>query len=286
MDWDDLRVFLAVAREGSISGGARRLGVQHSTVSRRLRLIEAELGTELLERRTKGLELSPAGQELRESAERVEAEVLGFESRIGGLDSLEAGEVRVSTTGLLANSLLMPMIVKFSQEFPNIRLKLDVSNDYVSLSNRDADVAIRLTNEPPPNLIGVRLGTMASAVYARKSQRGTPNEWVGVECCDIHIGWTRDACQTSGKNLVVNDTLLTLAAVKQGAGLAYLPCFLADPEPDIIRHAPPEERHDLGVWLLYHKDLSGVRRVGSLRKFMLREFELAKPELVGRSSPC
>jgi len=288
MQWDDLRIFLAVAREGSISGGAKRLGVQHSTVSRRLRSLEEKLATRLLERKKSGYELTEAGEDLKLTAIKIEAEVLGFEASRSGQDDAAAGELRVSAINNMASTVLMPMFARFSAQHPKIELHVQVSNKFVSLAERDADIAIRLTNAPVDTLFGTRLATVASAVYGSRDycgrlQKGVADElWIGVECCGFHVAWTKAACPQPAHQLFVDDTLLTLAALKEGAGLAYLPCFMGDGDSELMRFAQPDPEHDLGLWLVYHGDLRRTQRVKAFREHMRREVAAMAPLFEGQ----
>ena len=276
MQWDDLRIFLAVARDGSISGAAKRLGVQHSTVSRRLRALEESLATPLLERKTSGYELTEAGEELRLSVSKIEAQILEFEGALGGQESGASGELKVTAINNMASSILMPMFTRFSAIYPDIELHVQVSNKFVRLAERDADIAIRLTNSPTDTLIGTRLATVASAVYGARDycaevRAGSARKkWLGIECCGFHMSWTKEACPEHDHNFFVDDTLLTVAALREGAGLAYLPCFMGDSEPSLVRFCPPERRHDLGLWLLYHRDHRRTKRVRLFREHMLQ----------------
>jgi len=277
MHWDDIRIFLAIARTGSISGAAKRLSVQHSTVSRRLKSMEADLGTRLIERKKSGYELTEAGEELQLSARKIEAEILEFEGVRSDLDNSATGELRVTAINNMASSILMPVFASFSAAQPDIELHVQVSNKYATLSERDADIAIRLTNTPLDTLIGLRLVTVSSAVYGARAYCAdlkagkTGEKWLGVECCGFHMDWTKDACPRHEHSFYVDDTLLTLAALKAGAGLAYLPCFMGDQEPALTRFRPPEPRHDLGLWLVYHRDLRRIKRVRLFREHMQRE---------------
>ena len=290
MQWDDLRIFLAVARAGSISGAATRLGVQHSTVSRRLRALEERLGTRLIERKTSGNELTEAGEDLQLSARKIEAEILEFEGARSGEDTGAAGELRVTAINNMASSVLMPVFARFSAAYPDIELHVQVSNKFVRLAERDADIAIRLTNTPLDTLIGTRLTTVASAVYGARAycarvQAGEAQEkWLGIECCGFHMSWTKDACPEHDHNFYVDDTLLTLAALKAGPGLAYLPCFMGDSEPSLLRFRAPEPRHDLGLWLVYHRDLRRTKRVRLFREHMQREIADLRDLFEGRLS--
>ncbi|QPC91863.1 LysR family transcriptional regulator [Mesorhizobium sp. INR15] len=275
MHWDDLRIFLAVARDGSISSAAKRMNVQHSTVSRRIRLLETQLGTRLIERKKSGYELTPAGDELRMAAGKMELEVLEVEGALGGQEDRVAGELRVSAINNMASSVMMPIFASFSEAYPDIQLHVQVSNRYVSLAERHADIAIRLTNTPLDTLVGTKLTNVASAVYgergyveALRASEAKP-KWLGVECCAFHQAWTGTACPDHQHNFFVDDTLLTLAALKQGLGLAYLPCFMGDSAEQLERFREPDPAHDLGLWLLYHPDLRRTKRVRVFREHMM-----------------
>lgn len=283
MHWDDLRIFLAIARAGSISGAAKRLAVQHSTVSRRLRALEERLGITLIERKNSGYELTEAGEELQ-----LSARILEFEGARSGDDTDAAGELRVTAINNMASTVLMPVFTRFSEAYPNIELHVLVTNKFVKLAERDADIAIRLTNTPLDTLIGIRLTTVASALYGARDYCGrvqageVEEKWLGVECCGIHVSWTKDACPDKVHNFYVDDTSLTLAALKAGAGLAYLPCFMGDSEPSLVRYRPPEAQHDLGLWLVYHRDLRRTQRVQLFREHMQHEIGNVRALFEGR----
>ncbi|MFC3324546.1 LysR family transcriptional regulator [Mesorhizobium cantuariense] len=288
MHWDDLRIFLAVARDGSISGAAKRLNIQHSTVSRRIRLLETQLGTRLIERKKSGYELTPAGDELRMAAGKMELEVLEVEGALGGQEDRVAGELRVSAINNMASSVLMPIFAGFSEAYPDIRLHVQVSNKYVSLAERHADIAIRLTNTPLDTLVGTRLTNVASAVYGERRYleglraSGARPLWIGVECCAFHQSWTHTACPDHRHSFFVDDTLLTLAALKQGLGLAYLPCFMGDSAEELARFRQPDPIHDLGLWLLYHPDLRRTKRVSVFREHMVARIHDQRALFEGR----
>lgn len=275
MQWDDLRIFLAVARDGSISGAAKRMNVQHSTVSRRIRVLETQLGTRLIERKKSGYELTAAGEELKMAAGKMEMEVLEVEGALGGQENRIAGELRVSAINNMASSVLMPIFASFNESYPDIELHVQVSNKYVSLAERHADIAIRLTNTPLDTLVGTRLANVASAVYGERNylkalRAGSAKpRWLGVECCAFHQSWTNEACPDHRHSFFVDDTLLTLAAMKHGLGLAYLPCFMGDGDDRLERFRAPDPIHDLGLWLLYHPDLRRTKRVRVFREHMI-----------------
>jgi len=279
MQWDDARIFLAVAREGSFSSAARRLGVQHSTVSRRIRELEQRLATPLVERRASGFVLTDAGEELKLSACRIEKELLSFEGSVCGQDEDIAGELRVTAIANMASTVLMPYFARFSAAYPKIELNVQVTNNSVRLSEREADVAIRQTNKPLETLIGTRLTTVASAVYGARDYCATvksgqaAEKWIGVDCCEYHRTWTKQAWPQAEHAFYVDETSLTLAALKQGLGVGFLPCFLGDSDPELARFHEPEKQHELGLWLLYHRDLRNTKRVALFREHMQREIK-------------
>ena len=274
MNWDDLRLFLAVARSGSISGAARQLGVQHSTISRRMRQLEHKLGARLIERKQGGYALTPAGEVARDAARNIEREVLGVDGALIGSDAQMLGPLRVTAINNMASTVLMPMFADFSRQHPLVSLQIVVSNLDASLAQRDADVAIRLTNSPPDTLIGKRIVTVRSTVYGSRRyieslrQKNSEPQWIGVECCGFHRTWTQQACGDQPHHFVSDDTLLTVAAIREGLGVSILPCFMGDAEPDLLRFCEPDPSYDLGLWLLLHPDLKHTARVMRFRDFM------------------
>jgi len=287
MHWDDARIFLAVAREGSLSNAAKRLGVQHSTVSRRIHALEKQIASPLVERKPSGYVLTRAGEELKETAIRIEKDLLNFEGAVGGESDDVSGELRITAIANMASTILMPIFKRFSAAYPKIELNIQVTNNSVRLSEREADIAIRQTNKPSETLIGTRLTTVASAVYgevgycADVEAGKTAEKWVGVDCCDYHRAWTKQAWPQAVHDFYVDETSLTLAALKQGLGVGFLPCFLGDSDPQLIRFRQPEPQHELGLWLLYHRDLRNTKRVTLFRGHLQREIKQAVPLFEG-----
>lgn len=281
MNWDDARLILAFAREGSFSAAAKRLGVRHSTVSRRIHALEKRLATPLVERSSKGYVLTRAGEELKISAYRIEQELLSFEAANTGESDQAAGELRVTAIANMASSVLMPFFATFSAAHPSIDLRVEVTNDSVRLAERDADVALRQTNTPDETLVGTRLTTVASAVYGAASycaeiKAGQAKEnWVGVDCCEYHRTWTKKACPQAEHSIYVDETSLTAAALREGLGVGYLPCFMGDTDPVLVRYHEPQKQHELGLWFLYHRDLRNTKRVTLFREHMQQEIKKA-----------
>ncbi len=279
MNWDDMKLFLAVARSGSISGGAKQLGVRHSTVSRRLRSMEEKLGTRLIERKKSGYELTVAGEQIKQSAMHMEREMLGVNETLLGKDANLVGPLRVSAINNMASSILMPIFARFSEKHPQVELHIAVSNLDVSLAQREADVAIRLTNSPTDTLIGKRMLTVSSTIYGNRQylenirQQASEPKWIGVNCCQFHKTWTKQYCRHQSHTFYSDDTLLTLSAIREGLGVSYLPCFMGDADPLLKRYSDPDPQHDLGLWILLHPDLKRTARVLAFRDYMIKNIQ-------------
>lgn len=288
MNWDDLRLFLAVARSGSISGGAKLLELQHSTVSRRMRKLEENLGVRLFDKVRSGYELTPAGESLKSAASVMEGEALGIDGVLSGKDLQLVGPLRVTAIDNMATTVLMPMFTRFSRRYPEVSLYIMVSNNDASLSQREADVAIRLTNTPPDTLIGKRIVTVASTIYGSQQylgelcEKGAQAQWLGVECCGFHKAWTKQACGNRSHNFYVDDTLLTQSALREGMGLSILPCFMGDADPALARYCDPDPGWNLGLWILVHPDLRRTARVLAFRDHMMEAIQAQRDLFAGR----
>lgn len=290
MNWDDMRLFLAVARSGSLSGGAKLLDLQHSTVSRRMRKLEEDLGVRLFDKVRNGYELTPAGEGMQIAATRMELEVLHLDGALSHKDLQLVGPLRVTAVDNMATSLLMPMFAGFSRRYPEVTLHIMVSNSDVSLAQREADVAIRLANTPPDTLIGKRVVTVSSAIYGGRDylrklgEEGAEPRWLGVECCNFHKAWTKQACGEQPHNFYVDDTLLTQSALREGLGVSILPCFMGDMNPALERWSDPRPEWELGLWILLHPDLKRTARVLAFRDHMIEAIE-AQSDLFGGRKP-
>lgn len=289
MNWDDLKVFLAVARSGSLSGAGQQLEIQHSTVSRRLKAMEDKLGVRLIERSKGGYGLTAAGQELKTTAEHVEKEINGAEDHLLGQDRLLKGPLRVTVVNHIAASLLMPIFSRFSATYPEVDLQIQSSNAYISMPHREADIALRVINMPADNLIGKKVITFASAIYGSreyltqlKANKAQPN-WIGTECCEFHRTWTKEVCPEGNHNFTIDETGLAHMAIKQGVGLSFLPCFIGDLDNELERyHAKYSASYGLDLWMLFHEDLRHTARVRAFRTFVINEIEQQRDLIEGR----
>lgn len=291
-NWDDLRYFLAVAKTGSLSGASRRLGVNHSTVFRRIGAFEEELGVRLFERLPNGYLLTQAGEAMQEGALRVEDEIASLSRKVTGQDLRLSGTIRVTTLDMLAFGLLPRHLAKFRTDYPGIEVELIVGNAALNLNRREADIALRVGNAPPETLVGRRVGRLVFAIYASKTYLAgksavelAAHDWVGFDT--EHAALTRrfGVFLPSAEPLFrTNSIAAAIAATKAGIGLAPLPCGLADLEADLVRVAALPGDFTLDLWLLTHEDLRQTARIRAFLDFLAEALAKEAPLLQGRSS--
>lgn len=272
MHWDDLRVFLTIQREGSIRAAATALGVSRSTVARRVEMLQAEANAALLERTPDGVVLTPMGEELVPIARRAEAEALAAARLFAGSDVRLSGRLDLTVFDAAA-SVVAPVLQSFREAHPEVELRLFVDNALRSLRRREADVAIRGTSQPAPELFGRKLGQMGYAVYGtreRARQRNPP--WVIWDEAMGAKGTWAVARQSSRRLEIaarVDDLGAMIACARAGVGVALLPVPLARALPELVAKGPvPRKGAGLDVWMLTHPDLRRSPRVRALMRFL------------------
>jgi DNA-binding transcriptional LysR family regulator len=282
--WDDFKLVKMIAESRGLAGAAERLSVNHSTVFRRLGLLEEDLGVKLFERHRTGYVLTPAGEEMSALAERMEEDVATFARKLAGQAVSPAGELRVTTNDTLLVHLLTPIFARFTKACPDVRLDVVLTNQALNLSKRDADVAIRATDSPPETLVGRRVATIGWAVYGRSSDFPQPG---GVDLVDLYerpwvaLGdnlamlkaarFVRDRVPSERIVYKVNTVLGLAEAVESGIGVGPLPCFIADVRPGLVRLTAPNPEFAAGLWLLTHPDLRQSARVRAFMDFTAAE---------------
>ncbi len=284
---------LAVAVAGSLSGASRAMGVSHATVFRRLGDIEKRLGVTLFERSRTGYRPTPAGEELAETARVMDQAALAAERKVAGRDLEPRGEIWVTTTDSLLMGLLAPLFREFQHRYSGIVVDVAVSNQLFNLTRREADVAIRPSNQPPESLIGRPLATIGQAVYGHRRLGLMPGEpigalvdqpWIGAgpRLLDSKLDQWMDNNGVKPACVYRVDTLVgILSAIRSGMGLAVLPCYLADSDPEIVQLSDPIPELEFGLWFLMHPDLRGVVRVHALMDFLTEAVRDQKARLAG-----
>ena len=272
-DWDDIRTFLAVARAGTLAAAGRVLDVDYTTVGRRIRALEQELGLTLFERVRDRYVLTDAAEGLREAAERMEDGALALERRALGSDRTVSGVLRIATTDALAQILVLPAIRAMHQRHPDIRAHLLTGPARVNITRREADVAVRYIRPDEADLVSRRIVRVAAAFYASReylARRPVPprgaslrgHDVVGIE--EGLRGWSQPLPET--RDVLRTNSMTTLVlAVSLGIGLGALHCWMADPNPELVRLWPDEALEHDDVYLVLHHD---VQRTGRVRAFV------------------
>jgi DNA-binding transcriptional LysR family regulator len=293
IDWDDVRYFLAVARGGSVRAAAERLGVNHSTVLRRIAQLEERLGAQMFEKLPSGYRLTAAGEEVLEFADQMQASSHLLETRVFGRDQSARGLLRVTLPPFLATHLLMPDFADFARMHPEIEMEVVSSGELANLTNREADVAIRIVSDRktmPLNLHGLMGPELFGAVYMSRDRlaawrAGAPAaiRWIVINTDEISE-WARDnEVRTTGVPFRTPDAEAQIVAARQGIGMTTLPCFVGDADPLLVR-APGAHPHLGGtLWLLTQGETRKTKRVRLFTDFVSRRLAAYAPLLAGLS---
>jgi len=294
-DWDDVRHFLAAARGGSVRAAAAQLGVNHSTVLRRIAQLEDRLGASLFERLPSGYRLTDTGDEVVALAEQMEAASNRLESRVLGRDQGVRGLLRVTMAPTLASHLFMPDLAEFARKYPEIEIDIHSSDDPVNLTNRQADVALRVVYDRsslPLNLHALKGPALFGGVYISrallddwKSGEPRPVRWILKEFDGIP-DWAR-----AGDIPIADPPVRTveagahLAALHERMGMTTLPCFVGDTDSRLARVPGSRLNEHDTLWLLTQGETRKTRRVRLLIEFMSRKLSGYAPLLAGLAEP-
>jgi len=283
LDWDDLRVFLAIQRTGSLAGAATSLGINATTVGRRLAALEERAATRLFDRTPDGWVLTETGRDILPRAERMEAEALGVERDISGADQRCAGTVRVTVTEMLATRFIAPHLARFAARQPDITLDLWCTNAIVNLARREADVALRLARPREPDVISRQLSAVDLALYASPGYldaHGRPDDAEHGLAGHVLIGFAAtppfrrenewfDARADGARFALRSDSVSSIyAATVSGLGIGLLPRLVADHDPELVRLPTTTAPEPRVIWQTMHKDLRASARVRAVTEFL------------------
>ncbi|MDE2156399.1 MAG: LysR family transcriptional regulator [Xanthomonadaceae bacterium] len=278
MDWNDIKVFLALVRHGSVRAAAPKLGVSHSTVARRIEVLEKRLGVRLFDRISTGYAITSAGEDVLAIAEGVENDLDKLERRVVGRDQRLVGNIRLTTADFLATHLLMPHLADFMRQYPDINLEVVTTYQALDMNKREADVALRFTKRPPENLVGRPLGTLATAAYASRNYLkkhdlgpGSGACWIGYDGVATFPKWVKE---TDYPHLPARGNfeslLLQLEAAKAGMGIAMLPCLIGDSDSKLCRVPCATPGPPYNLWLLTHRDVRTTARLRVFTEFLAK----------------
>ncbi|CUX38906.1 LysR family transcriptional regulator [Rhizobium oryzihabitans] len=281
MNWDDVRLFLSVARSGQFLSAARKLGVNHATLSRRISALEAAIGTQLFLRSTNGCELTEEGQRLLAGAERMETEMLNAQANLGRVDTAVAGTVRIGAPDGLGVSFLAPRLGRLTARYPDLKIQLVPVPRSFSLSQREADIAITIERPEQGRLMFSKLTDYSLGLYASEAylaEYGTPAD---VDALKRHrrIGYVEDLIFSPSLNYTgeimrdwdaafeISSATGQTEAVRSGAGIGILHNYIAGQYPELLRIMP-----HLGIgrsyWTAYHESARQLVRVRTVVDFL------------------
>jgi DNA-binding transcriptional LysR family regulator len=274
MDANDLSLVLALSRERTLAGAAEKLGVDLSTVFRRLNALEARLRVRLFDRSTRGYQLTSAGERAAGAAERVETELLALDRDISGRDQQLSGVVRVTASETFAYAVLPALFARFQALHPRIRVVLSIDNRVLDLSRREADVALRVRRPVDPDLFGRKLTDVAWAFYGARESSGQLRRDGRAFNFSKHavIGWDEPARIIASEWLAThvpvarvsfrsNSLVNQLMGVRAGLGIALLPCYLGDRDDGVRRISGVLPDLASELWIVTHQDLKNTARI-------------------------
>ena len=291
MDWDHYKFFSAAAELGTVRGAAQALGVNPSTVTRRLEQFEQQLGVTLFVRTSRGLVLTVDGEAVAAEVEAVADRLRGIHSQLLAKDDRLAGVVRLQLADALGFSFLYREFDTFDAQYPDVHIEFLPSYESYDMARREVDLVLTATEKPPLDMIGRPVGAYAYAVYASPElvqedglREGT--RWLSARLPDTTAeavsAFRRDVLPDLVDGHRFPNTLSLYAAVRDGLGVAALPCALADGDPGLLRLPIASPREIASIWLLMHPDLRNVRRVRVLVEHLSAVFERQETLLLGR----
>lgn len=275
MNWDDTRIFLAVCRQATLRGAGRLLGVDQATVGRRINALETDLGTTLFLRTSEGYVLTAPGEAAYQAAQAMEGAALELQRQVQGLDNRLSGEVRITTTDSLAVDFVIPAIARVHREHPDVRVRLDASSQILSLSRREADIAIRNQKPENPDLVARCIVKWPLGLYAAQGYIDRQGEPLQGEAFAGHDLVVYQPYLDSGKPVTlasepitrgriaatVSSGLMMRRAIAAGVGVGELPVRLGELD-GLVRLWPQRSRGTTyDVWLVTHQDLRHTARV-------------------------
>lgn len=281
MNWDDIRIFLAVVRKGSLTAAGIDVCMSASSVGRHIDELEHRLGAALFLRSQAGYAISDIGLEILADAERAESSVIDIIRKASSSTERLIGTVRVALPENFATHLILPKISQFIEKYPAISLEFVTNVRLANLTRREADIALRLIRPEIGSLVVSRIAQMATALYASSeylAQNPFDPARRGKGYCVV--GWDEMFEQLKASTwlnerlpqakITIRTTTLQsqLAACIGGAGLSVLPCFMADLASNLICVMPPQEVFTQNIWLTMHHDLSKLLRVRAVANFL------------------
>jgi DNA-binding transcriptional LysR family regulator len=287
MNWDDLRYFLALSRQGTVSGAGRELNVRHTTVARRIAILEETLGSQLFDRTPHGYVLTQVGENLVPHASEIEERVHNADREVFGMDSRLSGTLRLASSYDLFTSLITPKIKAFTDKYPGIQIELVSSTSLIDLGSREADIALRISPKPPEHLIGQPIVPLAHGIYGTQEyfdRREGDHQLILWLHEEAQPDWVAQHFPNSHVVARTSEVVTMMELVKSDIGIARLPCYVADADPTLRRFDLPLVPSNWHVWVLSHRDLRDTARVRACREFLVAAIKQQRDLIEGNNS--
>lgn len=283
LNWNDLKYFVEVVRSGNVNEAGYRLGVNQSTVSRRIANLENALGKALFDRTTKGWVLTPVGEMIVKLAEEMEIQANNIHRKIESDSEDISGLIKVTVSDVCAKRFVLPVIRDFKRDHPDVDFELIAAEEVLNLAGREADIAVQAIIEPPPNVVGKRIGRLAYYVYGHRELLKTLSP--ETPPCITWIGdgvtlpnWIKKNFPKLKRAYRTNSSVAMFEMCREGLGLALLPCSLADEAEELVRVPMEHDESGCDIWVLSHVDLRTTARVRIFRdrmvEFLSNEIDL------------
>jgi DNA-binding transcriptional LysR family regulator len=292
LDWDDIRIFLALFRGRSVRRAAEELDMSHSTVSRHLTDLETSLGGVLFTRSRDGLLPTDIAEQILGKAETIETEVFDLKRTAESLEKVLSGQVRITCPPMLSQLMIMPIIADFTKLHPGIEVAVHSSYSFEDLMRGTVDIALRSQHDVNENLVGRRLPSFTDYVYAAPDYiqdhwfegNATNANWIGRSVSGGPNSWTK---QTPFPNAVsrheIPDMMDQAQAAVAGLGMTILPCYYADELAELARIPGTEPVAKRPVWALTHPDLRTSLRIKTFSRFLVTEISKQEDRITGKA---
>lgn len=292
VDWDDLKTVLALVRSGSLAGAGEALGVNYTTVARRIQRAEAATGAKLFERRLGGYAVTGAGRLVADHATAMEAEQDSLLRKLQGQDRSLTGPLVITAPQLLIGPHIAPVLDAFSRAHPEVELRVRATNDLLDLRRREADLAIRISRAPGDTLTGLRLCEQNTAAYACAAlaeriaeDPETPVDWIVYREAPEVPAAARARHPASRVRMVFDDMVAMVGAAQAGLGVVRMPMFLGRATPGLVQVPvmPPQPYAD--IWVVGHPDVWPAAKPKAFRDLLVPQFRARRQDFVAPPEP-
>jgi DNA-binding transcriptional LysR family regulator len=291
MDWDKLRIFHAVAAAGSFTHAGQTLGLSQSAVSRQISALEEEISTPLFQRHARGLTLTDEGELLYGAVTDVLSRLAAAEEQLKNIHDSPRGSLKITASHGIGAYWLLPRLKEFLKEFPEVEVHLLMDDHELDLSQREADLAVRMRAPVQADLIQRKLFTVHYHIYAAKEfvkKHGVPNALEDVSNFPVvvygesagpeikEVNWLLEHYRkhfgpgSKGRIIRINNLTGILLAVEEGLGIGVLPDYVAAAHPELVRVLPDVPAYSFDVHLVYADSLRQSKRVAAFRDFLVK----------------